>query len=345
MSVTSQGQGWWQASDDKWYPPEQHQDDRPPPPPRAVTGSAAQSAPLTGWDPRSLSLLSGRMTRLRLVNVAALIVGVVGLLMAWGTAFIVNVIGIDTDDGKLFGAILVAAALLLWWRVTRANRLNGSLLSVVWLALLAIAVAEIVHISSLQDAIVGSGLYVDAVAAAVGMVTAVVDTRQHWSRAVSIGTTAAIVEPGEPIGVPEAEVVHTGGPATSSPIYKNWRFWVGIAVVLQEIVLVLALVNASSSKTTTTETASSAPATSAATVLPFTQLGTGGLTTSRFTVTDISWHLNWSYDCSSASGSIGNFIVNVEGYGSAAGDQIQGLNELGAGSSAFTPYMTKVHSI
>jgi hypothetical protein len=26
MSDTSQGQGWWQASDDKWYPPEQHPD-------------------------------------------------------------------------------------------------------------------------------------------------------------------------------------------------------------------------------------------------------------------------------------------------------------------------------
>lgn len=34
MSDTSQGAGWWQASDDKWYPPETHPDRRPPPPPR-----------------------------------------------------------------------------------------------------------------------------------------------------------------------------------------------------------------------------------------------------------------------------------------------------------------------
>lgn len=32
MSDTSQGEGWWQASDAKWYPPESHPDYRPPPP-------------------------------------------------------------------------------------------------------------------------------------------------------------------------------------------------------------------------------------------------------------------------------------------------------------------------
>ena len=35
MSDTSQGEGWWQASDQKWYPPETHPDylqSQPPPP-------------------------------------------------------------------------------------------------------------------------------------------------------------------------------------------------------------------------------------------------------------------------------------------------------------------------
>jgi hypothetical protein len=67
------------------------------------------------------------MTSLRLVNIAALIGGAVGVLMAWGTNFIVSVNGLDSSDGKLFGAILVISALLLWWCVTRTNRLNGSL--------------------------------------------------------------------------------------------------------------------------------------------------------------------------------------------------------------------------
>jgi hypothetical protein len=30
VSDTSQGQGWWQASDEKWYPPEQHPGAEPP---------------------------------------------------------------------------------------------------------------------------------------------------------------------------------------------------------------------------------------------------------------------------------------------------------------------------
>lgn len=33
MSDTSQGDGWWQASDGKWYPPEQAAGAAPPPPP------------------------------------------------------------------------------------------------------------------------------------------------------------------------------------------------------------------------------------------------------------------------------------------------------------------------
>ncbi|MGI9623240.1 MAG: DUF4234 domain-containing protein [Acidimicrobiales bacterium] len=32
MSDTSQGPGWWEASDGKWYPPESHPDQRPDPP-------------------------------------------------------------------------------------------------------------------------------------------------------------------------------------------------------------------------------------------------------------------------------------------------------------------------
>jgi len=49
MSDTSQGSGWWQASDGKWYRPEQHPDYQPPSP-----GSAW---PLQG--PPSLSQASG----------------------------------------------------------------------------------------------------------------------------------------------------------------------------------------------------------------------------------------------------------------------------------------------
>ena len=34
MSETSQGPGWWRASDGRWYPPEQHPHYQPPHPPQ-----------------------------------------------------------------------------------------------------------------------------------------------------------------------------------------------------------------------------------------------------------------------------------------------------------------------
>src|SRR6476619_6421021 len=64
MSDSTQGEGWWQASDGKWYPPEQHPDFQagatqsmesvppptaampvPPPPPTSVVGAPPPGAP------------------------------------------------------------------------------------------------------------------------------------------------------------------------------------------------------------------------------------------------------------------------------------------------------------
>ncbi len=68
MSDTSQGPGWWEASDGKWYPPEQHPNRRPPPPPPQSTAPlqappAATESPVTRiepeqWNPRSVVLKS-----------------------------------------------------------------------------------------------------------------------------------------------------------------------------------------------------------------------------------------------------------------------------------------------
>lgn len=55
MADTSQGAGWWQASDGKWYPPEQHPNYRPPPPPRPpnspTEGGAPFGAPIASAPP------------------------------------------------------------------------------------------------------------------------------------------------------------------------------------------------------------------------------------------------------------------------------------------------------
>ncbi len=45
VSDTSQGDGWWRASDGKWYPPESaQQDQKPPPPARAAASSTGAAA-------------------------------------------------------------------------------------------------------------------------------------------------------------------------------------------------------------------------------------------------------------------------------------------------------------
>ena len=57
MSDTSQGDGWWEASDSKWYPPEDHADYNPsslpvppvPPVPPAATNEPANSVKPNWW--------------------------------------------------------------------------------------------------------------------------------------------------------------------------------------------------------------------------------------------------------------------------------------------------------
>ena len=44
MSDTSQGPGWWQASDGKWYPPEQAQPAAASPAPAGASGTPGMSA-------------------------------------------------------------------------------------------------------------------------------------------------------------------------------------------------------------------------------------------------------------------------------------------------------------
>jgi Domain of unknown function (DUF4282) len=52
MSDSSQGPGWWQASDGKWYPPEQ-QSGALPPPPSPGSGPLPGPGPLPGGQPGS----------------------------------------------------------------------------------------------------------------------------------------------------------------------------------------------------------------------------------------------------------------------------------------------------
>ena len=194
MSDASQGPGWWQASDLKWYPPEKHAEYKPswpPPPTRSASDSATptDSMPsVVGGDPVSIAR---RLSTPQRVVLGALVFGVVGLLMAWVSAGIVSVSGINSDDGKFLGVLLVISAGLLTWRVLRppaAPRSIGILLIIAWLGVLAFAVAEIIHVTTSHvsafgttiDFSVGSGLYLNAISAVVGLVASIIDTKATW---------------------------------------------------------------------------------------------------------------------------------------------------------------------
>jgi len=59
MTDTSQGQGWWQASDDRWYSPESHPNYRPQPPaPQAVPSFESGVPSNAGLSPLPAAVLA-----------------------------------------------------------------------------------------------------------------------------------------------------------------------------------------------------------------------------------------------------------------------------------------------
>ncbi len=170
MSDVPEGPGWWQASDGKWYAPELHPNYLPAPPAPAQPGFVRPPLVASAGLPARRTLSKGQWTQ-----VVALAFGFVGLLMSWGTVLFVSVSGLDTDDGKLFGALLILAALCLFWRVSGSSVVSAVLLLVAWITLVALGIYEIGHISSSQVVSVGTGLYIDTAAVVVGAVFSVVD--------------------------------------------------------------------------------------------------------------------------------------------------------------------------
>lgn len=83
MSDTSQGPGWWLASDGKWYPPEQAPQPQPPPvpPPQAAPPPSAAPPPLP--QQAAASSGGGKGCIYALIAVAAVVVlGTVGTVLA-----------------------------------------------------------------------------------------------------------------------------------------------------------------------------------------------------------------------------------------------------------------------
>lgn len=91
MSDTSQGPGWWQASDGKWYPPEQAPAAAPPPPPAATSFPPPQPAygpppqqyaPLPpGYAPPASQGMSGCLKAFLIVLAVSVVLGAVALVI------------------------------------------------------------------------------------------------------------------------------------------------------------------------------------------------------------------------------------------------------------------------
>jgi hypothetical protein len=128
------------------------------------------------------------MTPLRWINTGSFAVAAIGLFITWASFGPFSVTGINTDDGKVFGGLLIVTALLALWHVTRVNRIAAALLILAWVGQLAFAAYEIVNVSSAKSEIfgssigldVGAGLYFIGLAGIVGTLTAAVDVCNTW---------------------------------------------------------------------------------------------------------------------------------------------------------------------
>ena len=118
MSDTSQGPGWWQASDGKWYPPEQAPGYQPPGGPAggAPSGTDLGSTLTYAWTKFTQSI--GEWVVLWLIMIGVVIVGgiIAGILVAGagigGFSFRFNILGIGFGLvlGIVQGILLVAVA-------------------------------------------------------------------------------------------------------------------------------------------------------------------------------------------------------------------------------------------
>lgn len=86
-----------------------------------------------------------------------------------------------------------------------------------------------------------------------------------------------------------------------------------------------------------------APTTTTTTAPPpplLDQSGSGISSTAQFTVPvgAREWDLVWSYSCTGVQGPVGNFIVNVKGYGGSAQTTDPGTNQIGASGNGTEHY-------
>ena len=103
--------------------------------------------------------------------VGALALGALGLLLPWVSAGFISANGLDTGDGKLYGAVLlVAIVLVVLWRRSGASAL-GVITICLAIVLAAIGIYDVIHVATVHgpfgiSASPGIGLILDVLAGA-----------------------------------------------------------------------------------------------------------------------------------------------------------------------------------
>jgi hypothetical protein len=126
------------------------------------------------------------------------------------------------------------------------------------------------------------------------------------------------------------------------PIYARWQIWASCCLVLLIAVVLLGVAYVgkkpypgTDARPQTTQTTLLIKQTS----LPFKRLGTGNASTPRFTVTDGSWRVVWSFNCGGGGRELGgyNFVFQVTGFGSASSDDVPAYVDMSNSSSGVFP--------
>lgn len=103
------------------------------------------------------------------ILIGGLALGALGLVLPWVSAGFLSASGLDTGDGKVYGALLLVAILLtVIWRRRRTRSL-GYLALITALLMSAVAVYDVVHVSVTHGPLgisysPGMGLLIDTAA-------------------------------------------------------------------------------------------------------------------------------------------------------------------------------------
>ena len=168
MSDTSQGEGWWQASDLKWYPPETHPSYRPALPPRpeppVSESPPAAPAPRVGaqYPPLPVDDVSKRRQFAAYAVAAGAAMLVVGSFLPWAKvtatflgAYSSTISGVDNGrHGWISVGLGLAMGVVAWQFLAAAKagtRAPIVLALLVSLAAIGLTVYEWIDISNALD--------------------------------------------------------------------------------------------------------------------------------------------------------------------------------------------------